>query len=491
MSEFDFNTMLTDLYQVTMAYGYWKSGTLDKEAIFNLSFRNNPFNGGFAVACGLESVLNFIDNWGFRECDLAYLASLRGDDGGPLFEAGFLDYLRELRFSGDIDAVPEGTLVFPYEPLVRVQGSLLQCQLLETYLLNALNFQTLIATKAARVCLAAGDDPVIEFGARRAQGPDGALAASRAAYIGGCGATSNLLAGEVYGIPVKGTHAHSWVMSFPDEITAFQAYAAAMPNNVVFLVDTYDTLQGVRNAAEVGLGLRELGKNLAGIRLDSGDLAWLSIEARKILDAAGLPEVKIMASNDLDETIIGSLKAQGAKIDAWGVGTRLVTGGDQAALGGVYKLAAIRENSGAWQPVIKLSEQSVKISNPGAQQVRRYFRGNQPIGDCIHDRAANLAAGCTFIHPFDETKRTHLGPEVSFRDLLIPIYRDGVRIYDMPAIHQTRASAREELSAMRSDLKRFINPHTYKVGLEQSLYETKKAMILRIREGLEASSTAL
>ncbi len=286
---------------------------------------------------------------------------------------GFLDYLRDLKFACDVDAVPEGTPVFPYEPLVRVKGPILQAQIIETLLLTIINFQTLIATKAARVNIAARGEDVLEFGARRAQGVDGALTASRAAYIGGCAATSNVMAGKVWNIPVKGTHAHSWVMLFEDELEAFQTYARTMPNNCVFLVDTYDTLAGVRHAVEVGKWLRENGHKLLGVRLDSGDLATLSIGARQILDEAGFEDAAIVASNDLDEYLIRSLKEQGAKISVWGVGTRLATAYDQPALGGVYKLSAVLEN-GKWQPRLKLSEQTVKISNPGILQVRRFRR---------------------------------------------------------------------------------------------------------------------
>ncbi|RYF55329.1 MAG: nicotinate phosphoribosyltransferase, partial [Cytophagaceae bacterium] len=330
-------SLLTDLYQVTMAYGYWKSGTAEKEAVFNLYFRKNPFGGGFTVACGLANAIGYVTHFGFTKKDLRYLRTLTGSDGEPLFETAFLDYLGALKLTVDIDAMPEGTVVFPNEPLVRVRGPILQCQLLETPLLNLINFETLIATKAARLRLVADTDTLLEFGLRRAQGVDGGMTASRAAYIGGCDATSNVLAGKHYDIPVRGTHAHSWVMSFDSELEAFETYADVLPNNVTLLVDTYDTIQGVRNAIEAGQRLRERGYRLSGIRLDSGDLAYLSIEARKLLDAAGFTDTAIVASNDLDETIINSLKQQGAKITVWGVGTKLVTAYDQPALGGVYK----------------------------------------------------------------------------------------------------------------------------------------------------------
>ncbi|MES2572953.1 MAG: nicotinate phosphoribosyltransferase, partial [Verrucomicrobiota bacterium] len=350
--------LLTDLYQLTMLYAHWKSDTADKEAVFHLFYRKQPFKGGFSIACGLSDAIDYLRALSFGEEELAYLRTLCGNDGKPLFEHAFLEYLQAMEWQCEVDGIPEGTVVFPHEPLLRIQGPLIQCQLVETTLLNLLNFQTLIATKAARVCLATQGDPVMEFGLRRAQGADGALAASRAAYIGGCAATSNVLAGHLFGIPVRGTHAHSWVMSFDTEENAFRAYAEAMPNNAVFLVDTYDTIRGVQNAIRQGIALREKGHELAGIRLDSGDLAYLSIEARRMLDEAGFPNASIVASNDLDEHTIVSLKQQGATINVWGVGTKLVTAYDQPALGGVYKLAAVRAGSGAWEHRVKLSEQA-------------------------------------------------------------------------------------------------------------------------------------
>jgi nicotinate phosphoribosyltransferase len=347
--------LLTDLYELTMACAYWKSGTAEREAAFHLAFRKPPFNGGFTVACGLAAAIEYLNRWRFSEDDLDYLAGIPGRDKQPIFARAFLDYLHKLRFTCDVDAVPEGTVVFPHEPLLRVQGPMLQAQLIETAVLNFLNFQSLVATKAARICLAAQGDPVIEFGLRRAQGVDGGLTASRAAYVGGCVSTSNVLAGKKYGIPVAGTHAHSWVLSFESEAQAFAAYAQAMPNNCVFLVDTFNSLDGVRQAVEAGRQLRRQGHELAGIRLDSGDLAFLSLEARKILDAAGFANTAILASNDLDEYLIASLKQQGAAVNTWGVGTKLATAYDQPALGGVYKLSALRRPDGVWEPKVKLS----------------------------------------------------------------------------------------------------------------------------------------
>jgi len=475
--------LLTDLYQLTMAYGYWKLGRPEQQAVFHLSFRKNPFNGGYSVACGLHDAIDLLSNLRFQGEDLQYLSTLRGNDGRPLFDAGFLDYLRELRFTCDVDAVPEGTVVFPHEPLVRVTGPILQAQIIETPLLNLLNFQTLVATKGARVCQAARGEPVLEFGLRRAQGVDGGLAASRAAYVGGVAATSNVLAGKLFGIPVKGTHAHSWVMSFDDELESFDAYAHAMPNNCVFLVDTYDTLQGVRHAVEVGRRLRESGHEMVGVRLDSGDLAYLSIEARKILDAGGFPKAQILASNDLDEHIISSLKEQGATIAVWGVGTKLVTAYDQPALGGVYKLSAIRDpRDGAWQYKVKLSEQTAKVSNPGVLQVRRFRDGNEFIGDAIYNEAAGIGEPTTFIDPFDLTRRKTVDRGTAFEDLLVPVFRGGRMVYTPPTLNDVRARTAAQLAGFHAGVKRFMHPHQYPVGLEKSLFDLKTQLVLKARE---------
>ncbi len=472
-------TLLTDLYQLTMAYAYWKNGLAEREAVFHLFFRNNPFHGGYTLACGLQTAVEYMENFHFAPDDLAYLASLNGADSKPLFDNGFLDYLGQLKFSCDIDAIPEGSVVYPHEPLVRVQGPILQCQLIETPLLNIINFQTLIATKATRVCQAAAGDRVIEFGLRRAQGIDGSLAASRAAAVGGCAATSNVLAGKLFGMPVIGTHAHSWVMTFDSEPEAFDLYARAMPNNCVFLVDTYDTLQGVRNATAIGHQLRAAGHEMLGIRLDSGDLAWLSIEARQILDAAGFPDAKIVASNDLDERLIVSLKQQGAKIDVWGVGTKLVTAFDQPALGGVYKLGAIRDQQGTWQYRIKLSEQAIKVSNPGILQVRRFEKTNEFAGDMIfnHQTALNDQADALMIDPADALRQKRFAAGCPFEDLLRPIMRCGTKTYVAPSLESIRERVKQQLSRTSESVKRFDNPHSYPVGLEQSLHEFKTAMI--------------
>ncbi len=474
-------TLLTDLYQLTMAYGYWKTGIHNREAVFHQVFRRHPFQGGFTVACGLNYLIDFVQNLRFEESDLRYLASLQGNDGEPLFDPEFLSYLEKLEFSGDIDAIPEGTVVFPHEPLVRVQGPILQCQLLETVLLNIINFQTLIATKAARICLAAQGEQVLEFGLRRAQGIDGGLAASRAAYIGGCSATSNLLAGKIFGIPVRGTHAHSWVMSFDDELEAFQAYAEAMPNNCVFLVDTYDTLEGVKKAVTVGKWLRGRGHEMVGIRLDSGDLAYLSKEARQILDEGGFPKALIVASNDLDEKIIHSLKEQGARIAVWGVGTKLITGYEDPALGGVYKLSAIREEGGEWKFRVKLSEQAIKVSNPGILQVRRYYSENENMADVLYHLPTDLSAGCVMIDPQDMTRRRQIPAGTRCSDLLVPVFRKGRRVYETPHLDQIQHTTRLNLERFHGGIKRLVNPHRYPVGLEKSLFDMKTDLILRAR----------
>jgi nicotinate phosphoribosyltransferase len=472
--------LLTDLYQLTMAAGYWKLGH-HQEAVFHLSFRESPFGGGYAIACGLAEAIEYLENLRFQEPDLTYLAGLKGADGRPLFERAFLDELGHFQVACDVDAVPEGTVVFPHEPLLRVTGPLAQAQIFETALLNTINFQTLIATKAARICSAARGDDVLEFGLRRAQGPDGALSASRAAYVGGCTATSNVLAGQRYGIPVRGTHAHSWVMSFDSELDAFAAYAEVMPNNCVFLVDTYNTREGVQHAIEVGRRLRAKGHRLLGIRLDSGDLAALSIQARELLDNAGLPDAAIVASNDLDERIIESLKAQGAKINVWGVGTRLATGSGQPALGGVYKLAAIREPGGEWQPRIKLSEQTVKTSIPGILQVRRYRAGSMFAGDTIYAVDRPPQGSVAMIDPMDPMRRDVMPTGATTEDLLLPIFRRGKRVYTPPALSAVRDRTLAQLEAVPPGVRRFMNPHRYPVGLERNLFDLRTRLALRAR----------
>jgi nicotinate phosphoribosyltransferase len=473
--------LLTDLYQLTMAYGYWKNEMLGYDAVFHAFFRLPPFNGGYTMACGLSDVIEYLQHFRFQADDLAYLATLTGSDDKRLFETRFLDYLEQLKFTCDVDAMVEGDVVFPHEPLLRVSGPLLQGQLLETALLNILNFQTLIATKAARICLAAKGGGVLEFGLRRAHGSDGALAASRAAYIGGCVGTSNVLAGKVFGIPVLGTHAHSWVMAFPTELEAFRAYAETLPGNCILLVDTYESIEGVRNALAVGRWLRTIGKELSAIRLDSGDLTYLSIRARKILDEAGFTSTKILASNDLDEYVINSLKEQGALIDGWGVGTKLVTAFDQPALGGVYKLGAIRRSDGQWRGRIKLSEQAAKVSNPGSLQVRRFANEKEYLGDMIYDELEGQPKTRLLVDIADVTLRRSIPETAAHRDLLVPIFRQGEMIYDRPTIHQIRDHALVELGKFYAGVKRLLNPHIYPIGLELGLHETKTRLIQEAR----------
>lgn len=496
---------LTDLYQLTMAYGYFASGTLNKEAVFHMSFRKNPFAGGFAIAAGLEALVDFVQNFHFSQVDLEYLATLVGSDRLPLFSAEFLTYLSELKLAVDIDAVQEGEVVFAHEPLVRVQGPIIQCQLLETALLNIVNFQTLIATKASRLKLAAQGGSILEFGLRRAQGIDGGLSASRAAYLGGCDATSNVLAGRLYGIPVKGTHAHSWVMSYDSELTAFREYARIMPNNCIFLVDTYDTLQGVAHAIEAGLELRAHGHDLAGVRLDSGDLAYLSTEARKMLDAAGFLQAKIVASNDLDEFLIASLIDQGAAIDVWGVGTKLVTAGDQSSLGGVYKLSCVRDDKQQdWQYRLKLSEQVIKISTPGIHQVRRFFLSGEDhsdgrpgdkrfiadmIFDCQNRGIAEDLEAPVIVDPIDFTRRKSIPPQAVFEDLLVPIFREGKLVYKLPTLDQARERRHKRLQAFHPSIMRLLNPHQYPVGLESGLHKMKLDIVMRERGFAEPKIT--
>lgn len=479
--------MLTDLYQITMAYAYWKSGTQDTDACFHAYFRGNPFGGSFSVACGLAQAIDYLRELRFTQEDTDSLAGLTGRGGTPLFSGEFLDWLRDFRFTADVDAVPEGTVVFPNEPLIRVTGPIIDCQLVETTLLNILNFQTLVATKAARVCIAADDDPVLEFGLRRAQGPDGGLSASRASYVGGCVGTSNVLAGQRYGVPVGGTHAHSLVMLFDSELEAFMSYCEAMPNNAVLLVDTYDSLEGVRNAIKAGRRLRELGSDLIGIRFDSGDLAYLSIEARKMLDAAGFNATKIYASNELDEHTIESLKDQGARIDVWGVGTKLVTAYDQPALGGVYKLSAVRSKGGVWEPRIKVSEQTVKVTMPGLLQVRRYAGADgRFVGDMIYSELMPPADQCRMVDMTDATHHASYCGLMNAEELLVPIFRGGNLVYAVPTLAESRARTIDQVGHLDPRHLRFLNPQQYPVGVESALYEQRTQLIMAARNAEHA-----
>ena len=471
--------LLTDLYELTMAYGYWKLGMMDQEAIFTLCFRRRPFGGNFAVAAGLETAINYIENLQFDTSDLDYLRKLKGADGNPLFEEAFLDYLGALKFECDLFAMEEGTPVFPYEPLLIVRGPILQAQILESALLNIINFQTLIATKAARICAAAEGDEVIEFGLRRAQGIDGALSGTRASFVGGCHSTSNVIAGKYFGIPVKGTHAHSWIMAFDKEEEAFEAYADVLPGNCVYLVDTYQTIEGVKKAISVAKTKKE---KMLGVRLDSGDLTELSIEIRRLLDEGGFPEAKIMASNELDELIIRDLKKQGAKINLWGVGTNLITAKGQPALDGVYKLAAIRDQGGEWKYKVKISEQLVKTTNPGGLQVRRFYdEKGRARGDMLYDLEIGVPETCELIDPLDAT-RQKVFPETLFsKDLLIPIFKKGEKVYDSPDLAVIRDNTYTQLETLDPSVRRFLHPHTYFVGLEKRIYDLKIELIREMR----------
>ena len=473
-------TLLTDLYELTMAYGYWKKGMADRKASFYLSFRRKPFHGEYAIVAGLQTFIEYLENFHFDESDIAYLRTLKDPLGFPLFEERFLLYLKDFSFSCDIDAMPEGTICFPYEPLIRVTGPILQAQIIESVLLNIINFQTLIATKASRVCWAAGKDPVAEFGLRRAQGIDGAISASRAAYIGGCHSTSNTLAGKLYGIPVAGTHAHSWIMAFDDELTSFYAFSEALPNSCIFLIDTYNTISGVKNAIKVARNLRAQGKEMIGVRLDSGDLSRLSIEVRALLDEAGFPEAKIMASNELDEFVIRDLKAQGAKVNVWGVGTNLVTGKEQPALDGVYKLSALQDDQGNWQDKIKISEQWAKVTNPGLLQVRRFTSDQGYLCDAVYDIYKSNEVK-TFLDPFDPSNEKQVYSQWSSKDLLVPVVRRGKVVYNFPTLEEIRDLALQELDQVPHGTRRFLNPQPYFVGLETTVFTRKLDLIKEIK----------
>ncbi|MEI6176375.1 MAG: nicotinate phosphoribosyltransferase [Verrucomicrobiota bacterium] len=467
----------TDLYQLSMAAAYWQAGKAAQESVFHLFFRRLPFKGGYAIAAGLAPALQWLKDFRFATDEIEYLASLRTKNEHLLFQEGFLNYLSDLRLTLDIDAVPEGNAVFAHEPLLRVQGPILHAQLVETALLNIINFQTLIATKAARICHAAAGAPVVEFGYRRAQGADGGLSASRAAWIGGCEGTSNVLAGKVHGIPVRGTHAHSWVMSFDAEQEAFDRYAEAMPDNSTLLVDTYDTLNGVDLAIETARKLRVRGHELSGIRLDSGDLAWLSQQARTKLDAAGFPQVKIVASNDLDEHLIESLRHQDARIDIWGVGTNLVTAADQPALGGVYKLAALQRDDGTWQPRIKLSEQRAKSSIPGRLQVRRFMLDGMFVGDAIHDIDTGIPGPTTIVDPNDPLHRKVIPANADHIDLLQPVMKRGELTSNEETLQIARDRRKTSIESLHPAVLRLINPHVYPAGLELGLHERREKLL--------------
>lgn len=478
--------LLTDLYQLTMAQGYWKSGKATEQACFHMYFRTNPFEGGFTIACGMAQLAEMVETFTFTEDDIAYLASLPAPGGGSLFDPDFLEWLAKLELSVDIDAVHEGTVVFPNEPLVRVCGPILECQLLETALLNCVNFQSLVATKAARVCLAA-DAPVAEFGLRRAQGIAGGVWASRAAVVGGCASTSNVLAGQMFNVPVSGTHAHSWVMAFESELEAFRTYAQIFPHNCVLLIDTYDVEQGLEHAITVGLEMAERGERLLGVRIDSGDLAWLTKRARKRLDEAGLTDCGIVLSNDLDEHTIRSIRGEGAVVASWGVGTKLATAYDQPSLGGVYKLSATRESSSSeWVDRIKISEQVAKLTFPGVLGVRRYtFEGGKLAGDMVYDVNSGVGEAERIVDPADDLRQKQLAG-MEYADLLSPLARGGKVVLDdeFRDAMAARSRASAGLDALDETQKRILNPHSYPVGLEEGLHQRRRALVTKLR-GLE------
>ena len=471
-------TLLTDLYQLTMMGGYLRYGKQSDTAVFDLFYRRNGVLT-YSVAAGLEQAADYLLSLRFSEEDIAYLRSL------GLFDETFFDYLRNFRFTGDVYAVPEGTVVFPEEPILTVCAPLPEAQFVETALLNIINHQTLIATKASKVVYAAGGDRVMEFGLRRAQGPDAGVYGARAAIIGGCSSTSNVLAGKLFSVPVSGTHAHSWVMNFSTEYEAFSAYAELFPDACLLLVDTYDTLKsGVPNAIRVFEQLRARGHEPLGIRLDSGDLAYLSKCARRMLDEAGFPDALICASGDLDEYTISSLKSQGAKIDLWGVGTKLITSADMPALGGVYKLAALAHEKGKWIPKIKLSDNAGKITNPCFKQVYRIYgkKTGKAEADLIalRDESIDESKPLTLFDPVDTWKRITF-TEYNARPLSEKVIEGGKLVRPLPALAEICNYAREELDTFWDEYKRQDRPHLYKVDLSERLYGEKNRLITAIR----------
>ena len=472
-------TLLTDLYELTMMQGYFKTQNTEV-VVFDAFYRNNPCDGGYAISCGLEQVIDYIKNLNFSYEDIDYLRSLK------IFDEDFLSYLSSYHFTGDIYAIPEGRVVFPREPLVKVVAPIMEAQLVETAILNIVNHQSLIATKAARVCYAAQGDGIMEFGLRRAQGPDAGVYGARAAVIGGCIGTSCVLTGKMFDIPVKGTHAHSWIMSFPDEYTAFKAYADLYPDAAILLVDTYDTLKsGIPNAIRVFKEMREKGLPMPfyGIRLDSGDLAYLSKEARKMLDAAGFEDAVISASNDLDEYLIDSLKTQGCKVTSWGVGTNLITAKDNPAFGGVYKLAAVQDpETGEFIPKIKVSENSEKITNPGNKTVYRIYdkENGKIIADLIALVGEKFSSSDPMVlfDPIDTWKKTKLEPDTYIiEEIMIPVFQKGVCVYESPKAMDIRAFCQKEQATLWDETRRLVNPHRVHVDLSDKLFEVKKKLL--------------
>lgn len=476
-------TMLTDFYEITMMQGYFKTDNFDREVVFDLFYRVNPNNSGYSIAAGLEQAVEYIKNINFSDEDIIYLNSLN------VFDRDFLEYLRSFSFTGDIYAVPEGTVIFPREPIMRVKAPIIQAQLIETALLNIINHQSLIATKASRVVWAAHGDSVMEFGLRRAQGPDAGLYGARAAIIGGCSSTSNVLAGKMFSVPVAGTHAHSWVMSFSDELTAFRKYAEIFPDSCIFLVDTYDTLRsGVPNAIKVFDELKEQGKLSGGygIRLDSGDFSYISEQARAMLDDAGFNDAIICASSDLDENIIASLKQQGSAISVWGVGTNLITSKDCPAFGGVYKLAAEADDDGILIPKIKISENPDKITNPGVKKVFRLYDKNSGKikADLIalEHETIDSEKDLTVFHPTATWKTMTLkAGRFSVREILEPVFLNGVCVYEKRSVMDIRKYCMQEMNTLWPEYKRLVNPHILPVDLSDGLYALKKELIEKSR----------
>lgn len=471
-------TLLTDLYELTMMQGYFKNQNSDI-VVFDAFYRNNPCDGGYSVCAGLAQVIEYIENLRFDDEDIRYLKSL------GIFDDDFLSYLHRFRFSGDIYAVPEGSLIFPREPLVKVIAPIMEAQLIETAILNIVNHQSLIATKAARVCYAAQGDGVMEFGLRRAQGPDSGVYGARAAVIGGCRGTSNVLAGQMFDVPVLGTHAHSWIMSFPDEYTAFRKYADLYPSACILLVDTYDTLKsGIPNAIRVFTEMREAGIPLTyyGIRIDSGDLAYLSKKIRRMLDDAGFPDAVISASNDLDEYLIESLKRQGAAITSWGVGTNLITAKDNPAFGGVYKLSAIQNADGSFRPKIKLSENTEKVTNPGNKTIYRiYEKDSHKIKAdliCLADETFDTSKNLRLFDSLETWKRTTLkGGTYTMRELLVKVFEKGTCIYQSPKVMEIQEYCTREKNTLWNETKRFAYPHEVYVDLSDELFDMKRKIL--------------
>lgn len=476
---YDNLTLLTDLYELTMMQGYFKNQNRNQTVIFDMFYRTNPLESGYAIAAGLEQLIEYINGLHFEAKDIEYLRSLH------IFDEDFLNYLKDFHFSGNIYSIPEGTVIFPREPIVKVIAPIMEAQLVETAILNIINHQSLIATKTARVCYAARGDGIMEFGLRRAQGPDAGIYGARAAMIGGCIGTSNVLCGQMFDVPVKGTHAHSWIMSFPDEYTAFKAYADIYPSACILLVDTYDTLKsGVPNAIRVFTEMREAGIPLTfyGIRMDSGDLAYLSKKVRKMLDDAGFPDAVISASNDLDEFLIDSLKAQGATITSWGVGTNLITSKDWPAFGGVYKLAAIQGSDGKFIPKIKLSENTEKVTNPGNKKIYRIYEkdSGKIKADliCLEDEVFTEDKHILLFDPAEPWKKTTLQPgEFTLRELMVPVFVDGKCVYESPKVMEIRDYCARELDTLWEETRRLVNPHKVFVDLSPRLYDIKISLL--------------